>query len=104
MHGCPWYDLPSDYSPYQTCYRRYHQWKRSGLLNQCLCDIYEDLCTRGGFDLQQASQNGDIALVRQGSDWGVRFAPHLRDTWQLSTSLIFLGMTKKILRRIARAL
>jgi transposase len=94
----PWYDLPSRYPPYQTCYRRYRQWQRSGLLDQLLRVIYQDLRTRGGLDLQQAFQNGEIGFVRQGNRGAFHCAPHLRDTWQFYTALIFLGIGEKLRR------
>ena len=30
--GAPWHDLPSRYPPFQTCHRRFQQWRRDGLL------------------------------------------------------------------------
>jgi transposase len=52
-----WCDLPVDqgsvqFPSHQTCYRRYRQWTRTGLLNQILATIFEDILVRGGFDLQ----------------------------------------------------
>ena len=34
--GAPWRDLPKQYSPYQTCHRRFQQWSEVGLVESAL--------------------------------------------------------------------
>lgn len=34
--GEPWKNLPSRYPPYQTCHRRFQEWKHQGVLNRIL--------------------------------------------------------------------
>ena len=34
--GAPWKDLPDRYPPYQTCHRRFQQWRRTGVLRDVL--------------------------------------------------------------------
>ena len=34
--GGPWSSLPRTYPPYQTCHRRYLQWRRDGTMNAVL--------------------------------------------------------------------
>ena len=41
--GAPWHDLPPRYPPYQTCHRRFQQWRRDGLLTDVLTRLAKDL-------------------------------------------------------------
>jgi transposase len=99
----PWYDLPVSqgaiqFPSHQTCYRRYRQWTRTGLLNQILATIFEDLLDRGGFDLQRALHDGTIKLEYRGRELKIIIDPQLRDTWQISTALILLSIAARSAR------
>ena len=96
----PWYDLPVSqgsviFPSYQTCYRRYRQWTRTGLLNQILAAIFEDLLVRGGFDLQRALHDGTIKIEYRGRGLKIIINPQLQNTWQVSTALILLGIASR---------
>ncbi|MGA9060031.1 MAG: transposase, partial [Terracidiphilus sp.] len=45
--GGPWQDLPRRYGSYQTCHRRFPQWRRSGVLDGILWALCEDPPARG---------------------------------------------------------
>jgi transposase len=34
--GAPWHDLPDRYPPYQTCHRRFQQWRKNGVFRDLL--------------------------------------------------------------------
>ena len=51
--GAPWHDLPSRYPPYQTCHRRFQQWRRESTLTRLLTKLAEDLRDRGKLDLSE---------------------------------------------------
>lgn len=96
----PWYDLPVSqgavqFPSHQTCYRRYRQWTRTGLLNQIFAVIFEDLLVRGGFDLQGALHDGTIKLEYRGRGLKIIINPQLQNTWQISTALILLGIAAR---------
>jgi len=96
----PWYDLPVSqgavqFPSYQTCYRRYRQWTRTGLLNQIFASIFEDLLVRGGFDLQRALYDGTIKIEYRGRGLKIIINPQLQNTWQISTALILLGIAAR---------
>jgi transposase len=97
--GTPWYDLPDRYPPYQTCYLRYRQWRRTGLFARLVAILAEDLRTRGGVDFTQAIASGDILLSRQDYRWQITCSERLRGTWQLATLYILLGLALHKLRR-----
>jgi transposase len=96
----PWYDMPArqgsvQFPSHQTCYRRYRQWTRTGLLNQILATIFDDLLVRGGFNLQRALHDGTIKLEHRGRGLKIFINPQLRDTWQISTALILLSIAAR---------
>ncbi len=96
----PWYDLPVSqgavqFPSHQTCYRRFRQWTRTGLLNQILAAIFEDLLVRGGFDLQRALRDGTIKFEYRDRGLKIFVNSQLQDTWQISTALILLGIAAR---------
>ena len=96
----PWYDLPVSqgaiqFPSHQTCYRRYRQWRRTGLLDQIIATIFEDLLVRGGFDLQRALQDGTIKYELRGRGLKIIIDPQLQGTWQISTALILLSIAAR---------
>ena len=42
-NGCNWRDLPKDFPPYSTVYWHYKQWRESGLIEQLLTHLHEEL-------------------------------------------------------------
>jgi transposase len=91
-NNAPWYGMPPAYPPYQTCYRRYRQWQRLGVLDAIFQTLYQDLLVRGGVDLEQALQNGRIRFERQEGSLHCVIDPQLHGSWQLYAILLFLGM------------
>jgi len=97
-NGAPWYDLPPSYPSHQTCYRRYRQWERSGVFKEVLDCLYQDLHQRGGLDLHRFLQNGDFEFVRRGRVWSFEIAPHIENTWQFFTAMIFISLSVHYMR------
>jgi transposase len=109
--NAPWYDMPATYPSYQTCYRRYLLWKRTGAFHLVLSALYQDLRLRGGLDFVQALRQGSIRFEhreqseprdRRRGGWEIRVAPSLKGTWQLSTALIFASQALKEIKRRVR--
>ena len=51
--GAPWHDLPDRYPPYQTCHRRFQQWRKNDVFRDLLTCLAEDLRLRGKIDLTE---------------------------------------------------
>ena len=103
--NAPWYDMPAAYPSYQTCYRRYLLWQRTGAFPRVLSALYQDLRQRGGLDFVQALRQGTIRFEhreQRPGGWEIQVAPFLEGTWQLSTALIFAGQALKKIKRTAR--
>jgi hypothetical protein len=94
----PWYDMPSCYPSHQTCYRRYCQWKRLGILTAIYRALYLDLRDRGGLDLQVAFTDGTFRFERQGVGLDFVVPPDLVGAWQLNTALLFIAWLARELK------
>jgi transposase len=86
----PWYDMPPAYPSYQTCYRRYLLWKRTGLLHQIYHLLYRDLRERGRFDIHRAIIENRIRLSRVNNRWAFIFPPELENTWQIPVARLII--------------
>ncbi|MBI2817168.1 MAG: transposase [Acidobacteria bacterium] len=64
--GAPWHDLPARYPPYQTCHRRFQQWRRDGTLTGVLTALAEDLRDRGKLDLSETFIDATSAAPQRG--------------------------------------
>ena len=102
--NAPWCEMPSCYPSHQTCYRRYRQWRRLGVMLEIYGALYFDLCDRGGLDLQRAFQDGTFTLQRQGTRFKFILDPGLLDTWQLDTALLFFSLIAQKLKHEDRPL
>ena len=96
-----YYGISPSFS-YQTIYRRYRQWRRTGLLSQVLSLLARDLKTRGGFDLAEAIATGRIKLSgspRIGNGrkhiLEITLDTYQHSTWQLVTALLILGIAAR---------
>jgi transposase len=65
--GAQWRELPRTYPPYQTCHRRFQQWRRTGLLRDVLEQLAEDLRDRGQLDLTEDFIDGTFSPTKKGA-------------------------------------
>jgi hypothetical protein len=92
--GSAWYHLPPVYPSWQTCYRRYNQWRHNGLFTEILSELYSDLQDGGGLDIEAAVRAGILGLGYVNGELQFKYPPVLQDTWQLKTALIFMALWK----------
>jgi transposase len=100
--GLPWDYFPFSYpflsefsKPYpshQTIYRRYRIWLKSGLFNQMLRFLVQDLEDRGGLDIFSALSDGSLRFVKRERGMVLVYDPSLQSTWQLTTALLLLSI------------
>jgi transposase len=77
-----WYDLPDRYPSHQTCYRRYCEWRRLGLLDKLIAELLYDLKERAGLHPLQAYCDGYVTLARTtGTRWDVTLTPDFPVPW-----------------------
>ena len=90
--GAPWKDLPDRYPPYQTCHRRFQQWRRTGLLRDVLQRLAEDLRDRGKLDLTEGFIDASFTAAKKGAPpSGLRNVAKATKSWQSSTAAVFLS-------------
>jgi len=90
--GAAWSDLPDKYPPYQTCHRRWQQWRRSGLLLRVLQKLAEDLRDRGKLDLSEAFIDGSFSRAKKGALLCAMIAAEKAAiSWRLQTAMVFLS-------------
>ncbi len=80
----PWCELPNSYPSWQTCYRRYRLWQRTGLFSKILALLWDDLKERGGLDMSHAFDDYTFTFHRLGGRPVFSIDPRLKGTWQLS--------------------
>ena len=90
--GAPWHDLPPRYPPYQTCHRRFQEWRRKGTLRSILRALAEDLHVRGRLDLSETFIDGTFAGAKKGGSASAKpSAARGPRSWQSQTALVFLS-------------
>ena len=90
-----WYHMPSGYPSYQTCYRRYRQWLRLGVMQAIFQTLYQDCLERGGVDVLRVIEDGLVSIESQNGQYRCIIRPDLLDSWQLPVILLFLGMVAR---------
>ena len=90
--GAPWHDLPARYPSYQTCHRRFQQWRREGTLTRVLTALAEDLRDRGKIDLSETFIDASFSSAKKGALLSARLAEEKAvKSWRSSTAMVFLS-------------
>ena len=90
--GAPWHDLPARYPSYQTCHRRFQQWRREGTLTGVLTRLAEDLRDRGKIDLSETFIDASFSSAKKGALLSARLAEEKAvKSWRSSTAMVFLS-------------
>jgi transposase len=100
--GAPWKDLPARYGKYQTVHRRFQNWVRSGVLEQVLLAVAQDLKDRSGLDLRECFIDGTFVPAKKGGAASERpSAGKVLKSWQLRTAMVFLSpFAQRVLPRL----
>ena len=67
--GAPWRDLPERYGPWQTVYKRFREWSKSGLIEKIFHELGEDA------DLQDISIDSTYIKAHKASAGAERGGP-----------------------------
>ena len=87
--GAQWADLPERYPPYQTCHRRFQEWVQSGVLQQVLETLAQDLEARGELDLSECFIDGTFVAAKKGARQLVRLSgARVAKSWRYQTLLV----------------
>ena len=90
--GARWKDLPDRFPSYQTCHRRFQQWRESGVLEKILRTLAKDLRDRGKIDVGECFIDGAFAGAKKGAlALGKPSGAKVRSSWQWQTAMVFLS-------------
>ncbi len=65
--GAQWSEMPPRYPPYQTCHRRFQQWRQSGVMDRLLKVLAQDLEGRGKINLEECFVDGSFSAAKKGA-------------------------------------
>jgi transposase len=65
--GAPWSEMPDRYPPYQTCHRRFQQWRKAGVMDRMLEALARELEGRGGIDMGECFVDGSFSAAKKGA-------------------------------------
>src|SRR5947207_13557354 len=90
--GAPWKDLPDRYPSYQTCHRRFQQWRRTGVFEDVLQRLAENLRDRGKLDLTEGFIDASFSSAKKGAPKsGPPNAARAARSWQSATAMVYLS-------------
>jgi transposase len=96
--GAAWADVPSRFPPYQTCHRRFQQWRQAGVLRRILEALARDLEDRGKIDLSECFIDGTFSVAKKGALKSERpSGARARSSWLLQTLLVFHSPCTRLL-------
>lgn len=99
--GAQWEDLPPRYGSKSTCHRRFQQWVDTGVFEQLLTALADDLHHRGGLDLSECFVDATFASAKKGGPPSGRpDGAKGVSSWPWQTALVFLSpSTLQLLRQ-----
>jgi transposase len=102
--GAQWSEMPARYPPYQTCHRRFQQWRAAGVMDRLLEALARDLEERGQIDLEECFIDGSFSAAKKGAlTSGKPSGARGARSWQLQTAMVFLSpYAQAVLRRMKR--
>jgi transposase len=94
-YNAQWQDLPEHFPSYQTCNRRFQQWKSDGTLRSVLEALEKDLRERGEYEVTQWLNNYRLAAA---NDNDYEKSPSYGcSSWQQRTAMLFLSRSMLLL-------
>ena len=62
--GAQWAELPPHDPPYQTCHRRFQQWRQAGVIERVVTAFVQDLERQGKINVAECFINGSFSPAR----------------------------------------
>lgn len=90
--GARWRDLPKEYPSYQTCHRRFQEWRKAGVMREILEDLVRHLHKKGKIDLAETFIDATFVEAKKGVRRSVpQSAGKALKSWQSRTIRVFLS-------------
>ena len=99
--GAQWSEMPDRYPPYQTCHRRFQQWRKAGVMDRLLEALARGLERRGKINLDECFIDGSFSAAKKGALESAKpSVARAARSWQLQTAMVFLSpYAQQVLRR-----
>lgn len=100
--GAPWMDIPERFPSYSTCYRRFREWSKAGVLRHILEALVEHLYDVGEINLEECFVDATFVGAKKGVPRSVkRVLARGPRSWQCRTLMVFQSpYTQKVLRQL----
>lgn len=90
--GARWRDLPKEFPSYQTCHRRFQEWRKAGVIRDILEDLVRHLQKKGKINLAETFIDASFVEAKKGVRKLVRqSAGKALKSWQSRTIRVFLS-------------
>jgi transposase len=66
--GIPWRDLPRDFGPWQTVWKRHHKWSGDGTWDRVLADVLADADAAGLVDWKVSADSSVVRAHQHGTN------------------------------------
>lgn len=88
--GARWRDLPKEFPSYQTCHRRFQEWRKAGVIRDVLEDLVRHLQKKGRVDLTETYIDASFVEAKKGDQKSGRpSAGKALKSWQSLTIRVF---------------
>jgi transposase len=90
--GAQWRHLPKEYPTYQTCHRRFQEWRKAGVIREILEDLVRHLQSKGRVDIAETFIDASFVEAKKGAKRSAKQnAVKALKSWQLRTIQVFLS-------------
>src|SRR6059058_50067 len=66
--GIPWRDLPGDFPPWQTVWKRHHKWSADGTWDRVLAEVLADADAAGLVDWKVSADSSVVRAHQHGTN------------------------------------
>ena len=66
--GIPWRDLPRDFGPWQTVWKRHHKWSADGTWDRVLAEVVADADAAGLIDWKVSADSSVVRAHQHGTN------------------------------------
>jgi transposase len=66
--GIPWRDLPADFGPWQTVWKRHHNWSADGTWDRVLGEVLADADAAGVVDWKVSADSSVVRARQHGTN------------------------------------
>ena len=85
-----WINIPSEYPSYVTCFRRYHEWRESGVLEQVVFKLNRHMEEVSGLEFIDAWKSRKLSLHNENGVLTIYLPKEYSTYWMQPTAVLML--------------